>query len=73
MCDGEACNSDASVSTFVIPGKPWCTGDYTITCGECVDLVAMGGQLCPTGPTTAYCMDGDDCYGWCDGHWVLGK
>lgn len=71
-CDGLNCNSPTSYKTFVT-GKPYCTGDYMFTCGECVDLVAIGGQLCPWGPSTAYCMDGDECYGWCDGEWVLSK
>ena len=72
-CDGLSCSKDASVNYFATTGKELCTDMYTINCHECIDLIAVGGQICPFGPLTGYCIDGDDCYGWCDGHWVLDK
>ena len=71
QCDGQSCNGTSTVTTFD-PIGPGCAEEYTTTCRECIDLTAAG-ELCPTGPITAYCMDGDDCYGWCNGHWVLSK
>ena len=70
-CNGQNCDADASVKTL-LPVKPWCTSDYMITCRECIELTQQG-ELCPPAPTTAWCDDDGECYGWCDGHWVLGK
>lgn len=71
LCDGEDCSASSTVKTLLLV-KPWCTSDYTITCRECIDLTEQG-ELCLPAPSTAWCDDDGECYGWCNGQWVLGK
>ena len=68
LCDDQNCSSLSSVNTFSQTG-PGCTEGYLITCKECIDLTYAGDELCPFGPLTAYCWDGENCYGWCNGIW----